>query len=398
MRECVIKTVRAFVIDSRTAGGDYFAQEEGHWVTDSRVASPMSLYPQYRTALKSWGADAIGSVLVEVETEDGLVGLATSIGGEPACYIIEKHFRRFLVGSDPRDITRIWDQMYRASSPYGRKGLVVSAIGAVDLALWDLLGKLRNEPVYKLIGGAVRDELVAYCTGPRPALYKEFGFFGAKVPLPFGPAEGRAGLKSNVEFLASHREAVGPEFPLMVDCFMSLDVDYARELARAVKGLDLYWFEEALHADDSEGYRELKAAAPWVRWATGEHEYTRYGFRDLIKDRAIDVLQPDVMHVGGLTEVLRIAAMAAAYDIPVSPHCGGSYSYHFSITQPHSPFVEYFNASPGGDRIGPVLGPMFLGEPLPEGGRITLSNDPGWGLELNRDAVRLTRVYNADSK
>ena len=88
MRECVIKTVRAFVIDSRTAGGDYFAQEEGHWVTDSRVASPMSLYPQYRTALKSWGADAIGSVLVEVETEDGLVGLATSIGGEPACYII----------------------------------------------------------------------------------------------------------------------------------------------------------------------------------------------------------------------------------------------------------------------------------------------------------------------
>ncbi|MDA0786452.1 MAG: L-rhamnonate dehydratase [Proteobacteria bacterium] len=398
VRKCVIKALRAFDIGSRTAGGDYFAQEEGHWVTDSRIASPMSLYPEYQTTLKSWGADAIGSVFVEVETEDGLIGLATGFGGEPACYLIEKHFRRFVVGSDPRDIARIWDQMYRASSPYGRKGLAVSAIGAVDLALWDLLGKLRSEPVYKLIGGAVRDDLIAYCTGPCPARYKELGFFGAKVPLPFGPGEGPAGLKSNVEFLAQHRQAVGPNFPLMVDCFMSLDVGYARDLARAVKDLDVYWFEEALHADDWEGYRQLKSAAPWVRWATGEHEYSRYGFRELIKDRAIDVLQPDVMHVGGLTEVLRIAAMAAAYDIPVVPHCGGSYSYHFSITQAHSPFVEYFNASTVGDQIVPSLGPMFLGEPLPEGGRITLSNDPGWGLTLDRDTVLLRRVYNMDSE
>ena len=104
------------------------------------------------------------------------------------------------------------------------------------------------------------------------------------------------------------------------------------------------------------------------------------------------------MHVGGLTEVLRIAAMAAAYDIPVVPHCGGSYSYHFSITQAHSPFVEYFNASTVGDQIVPSLGPMFLGEPLPEGGRITLSNDPGWGLTLDRDTVLLRRVYNMDSE
>lgn len=120
--------------------------------------------------------------------------------------------------SDPRDTNHMFEQMYRASMFYGRKGLPVAVISVIDLAIWDLLGKIRNEPVYKMLGGATRERLDFYCTGPEPAAAKAMGFFGAKVPLPYGPGEGVEGLKKNVEFLTKHRESVGPDFPLMVDC------------------------------------------------------------------------------------------------------------------------------------------------------------------------------------
>ena len=307
--------------------------------------------------------------------------------------MIEKHFRRFLVGADPRDINRIWDQIYRASMPYGRKGITVAALSVVDLALWDLLGILRDEPVYALIGGSTRDAIALYCTGPRPDVAKEQGFWGGKVPLPHGPADGPAGLKENVEFLAAHRERVGPDFPLMVDCYMSLDVPYAVSLAEALKPLGIYWIEEPLPPDDFEGHRILKARCPDTRWTTGEHEYTRYGFRSLIEGRAIDILQPDLMWMGGLTEALRVSAMASAYDIPVVPHGSGAYSYHFVQSQPNIPFSEYVNTSPGGDTIEPVFGTLFDGDDVPIDGQITPSDRPGFGLTLRRDAVNLARPF-----
>ena len=309
--------------------------------------------------------------------------------------MIEKHFRRFLIGADPRDINRIWDQIYRASMPYGRKGITVAALSVVDLALWDLLGILRDEPVYALIGGATREAISLYCTGPRPEVYKEQGFWGGKVPLPHGPADGPAGLRQNVEFLAAHREKVGPDFPLMVDCYMSLDVGYAVALAEALKPLGIYWIEEALPPDDFEGHRILKQRCPTTRWTTGEHEYTRYGFRTLIEGRAIDILQPDVMWMGGLTEALRVSAMAAAYDIPVVPHASGAYSYHFVHSQPHIPYCEYVNASPAGDVIEPTFGALFDGDDIPADGQIKPSDRPGFGLNLRRDAVELARPFRA---
>src|SRR5690606_20412164 len=226
--------------------------------------------------------------------------------------------------------------------------------------LWDLLGLLRGEPVYKLIGGAVRPQMHLYCTGPEPAVYKEQGFFGGKIPLPEGPADGPAGLRRNAERVAAVRESVGPDFPIMIDCYMALDVPYAIDLANAVRPFNVYWIEEVLHPDDQEGFKALKAACPWVRWTTGEHEYTRYGFRNLITSRAIDIVQPDVMWVGGLTELLRISALANAYDIPVVPHGSGAYSYHFCITQPQAHFCEYINISPDGRQIVPVFGDMFV--------------------------------------
>jgi len=389
-----IVDLRAYTVAEKGAGGEYHDRPQGHWLVDSLIANPMSGYPEYRASRTSWGIGVLGSIVVEVETAGGIIGVATGLGGDPACFLIEKHFRRFVVGSDVRDTARIWDQMFRASLPYGRKGLALAALSVVDLALWDVLGLLRNEPVYKLIGGETREAIAVYQTGPRADLSKEMGFMGAKVPLPHGPADGLEGLKANVAFLAAQRDAVGPDFPLMVDCYMALDVPYAVDLAKAVEPLGIYWLEECLPPDDVDGYRLLKARVPTMRWTTGEHEYTRYGFRRLIAERAIDILQPDVMWVGGLTELLRISAMAAAYDIPVVPHGSGAYSYHFVMSQPHSPFVEYLNTSPDGDRILPVFGNLFVDEPLPRDGRVRPPDAPGWGLELNREAVTLHRPYD----
>jgi L-rhamnonate dehydratase len=363
-------------------GGDYFQQAEGHWLIDSLIANPMSGHPKYRERRSSWGVSVLGSIVVEIETGDGMVGVAAGSGGTPAAWLIHNHYRRFLVGQDARNINLIWDQLFRSSLPYGRKGLPIMALSCVDLALWDLVGRIRNEPVYNLIGGLCRSEIDLYCTGPEPEAAKRLGFWGAKVPLPHSHFDGEEGLRKNVEVLRRHREAVGPDYPLMVDCYMSLTAPYAIELAEAAKPLGIHWWEEVLHPDDVEGYRAIKHAHPTLRWTTGEHEHTRYGFRRLIEERTIDILQPDVMWVGGLTELLRIAAHAGAYDIPVVPHGSGPYAYHFIASQPQAAFCEYVAASADGRSILPVFGALFVNEDTPKNGKITLSERPGFGMEI----------------
>jgi len=278
--------------------------------------------------------------------------------------------------------------MYRASMFYGRKGLPLAVISVIDLAIWDLLGKIRNEPVYKMIGGATRDRLNFYCTGPAPSAAKEMGFFGGKVALPYSPAEGFEGLRKNIEYLTQMRESVGPDFPLMVDCWMSLNVTYTIELVEKCKHLNINWWEECLTPDDFDGHALLKRAHPTVKFTTGEHEYSRYGFRKLIEGRNVDILQPDVMWLGGMTELLKVTAMAAAYDIPVVPHASGPYSYHFVVSQANSPFQEYLANSPDGKSVLPVFGNLFLNEPIPTKGYLDVSilDKPGFGLEINPSA------------
>jgi L-rhamnonate dehydratase len=163
---------------------------------------------------------------------------------------------------------------------------------------------------------------------------------------------------------------------------MSLTVGYAIRLAEACKHLDIYWWEEVLSPDDVEGFREIKRAHPTLKWTTGEHEYSRFGFRRLIEERTIDIVQPDVMWVGGMTELLRIAAHASAYDIPVVPHGSGPYSYHFIASQTGPAFCEYVAASPDGRTIQAVFGELFVGEQIPVNGRLSLSAAPGFGMQL----------------
>ena len=393
MKSSTIREVRAFVIAPTEMGADYHNQNGSHWIIDLPIANPMSVYEEYRAERTSWGINALGTVVVEVELDDGTVGIGCSIGGEPACYIVEKHLNRFVEGQDPRNVELIWDQMWRATMPYGRKGLTVQAISAVDLAIWDCLGKLRAEPIYNLIGGKTKEKLAVYATTSRPDMAKDWGFQGAKIPCRYGPADGNEGLKKNIAIMAEARDQVGPDFPLRLDCYMALTVPYAIKLGKALAAYNLEWIEECLPPDDYDGYAALKSALTGVCLVTtGEHEYTRYGFRELIARKCADILQPDINWVGGLTEARRIVAMAAAYDIPIIPHGSSVFSYHMQYAFTNCPIAEFLVMSPQADKIVPLFGELFKNEPLPKDGFVELSDAPGWGVELN-DKLELIRPY-----
>jgi len=257
-----------------------------------------------------------------------------------------------------------------------------------------LLGKLRGEPVYALLGGKTKDRCPVYCTTAKPEIVKAMGFAGAKVPCPYGPADGDAGFAKNIEYVKRCRQAVGPDYPLMLDCYMALTVPYSIKLAKAIEPYGFKWIEEFLPPDDYDGYAEVRRALLGnckVLTTTGEHEYTRYGFRKLIADRAVDVLQPDITWLGGLTEARRIVAMAAAYDILVIPHGSSVYSYHLQYAFTNCPLAEFINLSPNADQITPYFGGLFADEPLPKDGFIDLPDRPGFGVTLTRD--NLHRPY-----
>lgn len=379
-----IRAVRAYVV-KEGGGADYHDQKEGHWLVQ-QVATPMSIYPQYKMRA-SFGINVLKSVVVEVEADDGTTGFGISTGGYPAAWIIANHLSKFVVGQDAANVEIMWDQMYRATLYYGRKGLVLNAISAVDLALWDLLGKLRQEPVYAMIGGKVRDELICYATGPRPDVAKKLGFVGGKMPLKYGPADGMEGLLKSLDTAAEMRSRVGDDFWLMWDCWMSLDLPYAQLLMQKSAELGFRWIEECFNPDDYWSYRKLKErAGNTIMVTAGEHEATRYGFRMLLEFCDLDVIQPDVGWCGGLTELIKIGNLAESCGKMVIPHGSAMYSYHYVITKTNSPITEFLMMSPDGDQIAPQYAPLINNEPLPVNGRLKLDDKPGFGVELNREA------------
>lgn len=388
-----VKQVRASV--ARGGGADYHDQVGRHWI-DDHVASPMARYPEYRQSRRSFGTNVLGTLVVEIEAENGVIGFAVTTGGEPAAFIVEKHLARFLEGRDPFEVEKIWDQMYCATLFYGRKGLVLNAISGVDLALWDLLGKLRGEPVYRLLGGKVRDELIFYATGARPDAAKALGFIGGKMPLHHAPAEGEEGFRKNLQMIAEMRTRTGEDFWLMVDCWMSLDLNYATRFAHEAWKYGVKWIEEALSPDDYWGSAALKRAMPpGMLSTTGEHEATRWGFRLLLEMGCCDIIQPDVGWCGGITELIKIANLADAHGVLTIPHGSSVYSYHFAITRHNSPFSEFLMMHPTAEEVVPMFHPQLIGEPVPVNGRLKLSDRPGFGVELNRD-IALHRPYTHD--
>ncbi len=387
-----IRHVRALTV--RGGGADYHDQGSDHWI-DDHVASPMAVYPEYRQSRQAFGLNVLGTLVVEIEASDGTVGIGVTTAGEIGAFIVEKHLARFLEGRLVTEIEKMWDQMYRATLFYGRKGVVINTISGVDLALWDLLAKVRGEPVHALLGGPVRDELQFYATGARPDLAQQMGFIGGKMPLHHGPAEGDEGLAKNLAQLEDMRARVGPDFWLMLDCWMSLDLPYATRLAQAARAHGLKWIEEALPPDDYWGYAELRRSVPpGMLVTTGEHEATRWGFRLLLEMGCCDILQPDVGWCGGLTELIKISALADAHNAMVVPHGSSVYSYHFVITRHNSPFAEFLMMAPQADRVVPMFTPLLLDEPLPVNGRMRASalDQAGFGVRLNPD-IALHRPY-----
>lgn len=393
MSTATIRNITAF---TTVAGGgaDYHDQGDEHWI-DGQISTPMSKYSEYRMHRKSFGLNVLGSLVVQVEASDGTVGFGVSTGGELGAWIVEKHLARFVEGQKVTDLEKIWDQMFNATLFYGRKGIVLNTISAVDLALWDLLAKVRNEPVHALLGGPVRDELTFYATGARPDLAKEMGFIGGKLPLKYGPSSGDEGLEKNIAELAEMRSRTGDDFWLMFDCWMSLDVNYATKLALRAHEYGLKWIEEALPPDDYWGYAKLKHNVPkGMLVNTGEHEATRWGFRMLLEMDCCDVLQPDVGWCGGVTELIKISALADAHNKLVVPHGSSVYSYHFVITRHNSPFSEFLMMAPKADQVVPMFNPLLLDEPIPVNGRMKASalDKPGFGVRINPDVV-LVRPY-----
>lgn len=408
-----VKEVRAYVQEAADAkqhvqGADCHDVADLHWINGNLplwsssegapellpIANPMSVHPAYKKHRKSWGINAMGSMVVEVEADDGTTGVGITIGGPPGCYIVEHHLSRFVEGQDPRNIELMWDQMFRSTLNYGRKGLPIQALSAVDLALWDLLGKLRQEPVYMLLGGATKQQLPIYTTTARPDVGKKLGFVGCKIPCPYGPADGMEGFKKNVEFCQQARAHVGDGFPLMLDCYMALNVTYSISLARRLAEPDLHftWMEEFLPPDEYDGYAEVRKAVGnlGLLLTTGEHEYSRFGYKQLIDKKAADILQPDITWLGGITEARRVMAQAAASDVLVVPHGSSIYSYHLQFAFLNAPLGEFINLSADGCEIKPYFGGLFPDEPLPADGRITLEqiSKPGFGCTLCKDGLK----------
>jgi len=352
------------------------------WLSEGLIANPMSIYPAYRKKRSSWFGPMTAAI-VEIVTDEGLSGLGTVGGGKAklAKPIIEEQLKTLLVGSNPFDIELLWEQMFRASQFYGRKGAVINVISGIDIALWDLVGKALGQPVYNLIGGKTKEKIPAYVTGNLTERHLAQGFRDVKLAVPHGPADGREGLRKNIELIAKTRELVGPDGDIMLDCYMALDVPYAIQLAKAAREFNVLWIEEPVPPDQIDSYRQIKDAVPDMLITGGEHEFTRYGFRDLIEKKAVDILQPDIYRAGGISELKKIAAMASAHNLPVIPHGVGAATYHFVISTNNAPRAEFVDIYAQGGR------PALKGEPEPKNGFIELSAAPGFGYELDDEIL-----------
>ncbi len=363
-----------------------YSPAPGSWSTGgSEVANPMSIYPKYKAQRSLFMANDLGPDAVEISTDKGIKGIG--FGGPGCSFVIEKHLTKLLMGEDPFNVEELWDIMWRSTLYYGRKGLVVHAISAVDLALWDIIGNALGMPVYKLLGGETKSRIPAYCTGNDIEQHLEFGYKRLKLAVPYGPADGREGMKKNVELVKKTREALGPDGDLMLDCWMALTEEYTLEFAAMVEPYRVYWMEEVLPPDDYEGFGRLRERIKSTRMAAGEHEYTRYGFRLLLEHKALDIWQPDITWCGGLSELRHIAALAAAYNIPVIPHAGWQRGgWHFILATTNSPWCEMFLPPPGGP---PEVYQRFEEENGitrgPEGIYMRPPDRPGFGWELTVD-------------
>ncbi|HET7102776.1 MAG TPA: L-rhamnonate dehydratase [Terracidiphilus sp.] len=343
-----------------------------------------------------------GWLLVEIFTDTGLVGLGNAALAPlvtKAC--IDGYLKPLLIGADPWDIEFLWQQMYRRTMAFGRKGVGMTAISAIDIALWDLLGKSAKQPVYRLLGGRTKKKIPVYASRlyslPLDELrseaerYKNAGYKAMKLRFGWGPVDGAEGMQRNAELVRTVREVIGDGIDLMADAYMGWTLDYAKRMLPLLEPYHLRWLEEPVIPDDLNGYRELKSYGR-VPIAGGEHEFTVFGFRDLLAANALDYIQFDTNRVGGISQARKISALAESYQVPVIPHAGQMHNYHVVMASLNSPMAEFF--PPVDIEVGNELfWYIFDGEPKPVDGVIDLDeNTPGLGLTVNEESVKRFKV------
>ena len=323
-----------------------------------------------------------GAIAVKIETDAGITGYGLGGGGGAAVCIIDHHLRDLLIGANALNVELLWEQIFDSTSFYGRRGVVIMALSGIDLALWDIAGKAAGKPVHALLGGKAGRRIPAYFTSANPERGLKLGFRAFKIPITEGVAQGRASIGRNIERLARIRETIGPEARLMIDCLARWDVAYTIEFARQARGLNLYWIEEPLYPDDVEGYARLCQEVESIHIASGEHEFTHHGFAELIRNRAADILQPDLTWCGGLTPGRKIAALGAQHGLPVIPHRGGSPYGLALIAAAGLPMAESFGTGEGSNELWQAFTAPFAD------GYYTPSERPGFGVELGDDVLK----------
>ena len=360
-----------------------YTPSPGAWSTQFvEVANPVSIYPEFKPRRELFAATNVPSYTVEVTTDKGITGYGN--GGPGGGAIVTGHLAKLMMGRDPFDIERNWDICWRSTMSYGRMGVTMNAISGFDNALWDIVGKALNQPVYRLLGGETKERVPTYCTGNDIEQHVEFGYKMLKLAIPHGPASGRAGMKENVALVQRARKALGPDGEIMLDCWMSWTERYTIEMAEMLAPYRIYWMEEVLQPHDYAGFGRLNTTLKSTRIATGEHEYGRYGFRYLLEANGASIWQPDIQWCGGLTELRRIAAMASAYDIPVIPHGGGlNGAVHFTMATVNAPWAELFLPAPGGPpEVYKMFEEIYSISRGPDGIYMRPPELPGWGWNI----------------
>lgn len=346
--------------------------------------------------------DTRTAMLVEIVTDQGLVGWGECYGPARITKAVVEELGQMLIGEDALRSEFLWQELYARLRDHGQKGVVIQGLSGIDIALWDLRGKYFGVPAWQLLGGATRTEVQAYATGlyrrdsgdplhylcEEAAGYIEQGFMAMKLKVGFGVREDAAVTRAI-------RNTIGEDAALMIDANHAYDAVAAIRLGREVEELDIGWFEEPVPPEDLAGYRAVKAAID-IPVAGGECEFTRYGFREVLTQQAMDIIQPDICAAGGLSECKKIADMAQAFGVRVNPHVWGSgigiaASLQWMATvpthtptslQPVQPLLEF-------DQTEHPIRQAIIAEPIvQQKGWVQIPNGPGLGIEINRDALR----------
>jgi L-alanine-DL-glutamate epimerase-like enolase superfamily enzyme len=340
------------------------------------------------------------SLIIKVHTDEGIVGIGEAhtvplvlkaIIEAPISQLTGQGLKQMLIGEDPTNIGALWNKMYDHTTTYGRRGVVMHAISGIDMALWDILGKAVGKPIHSLLGGASTPILRAYASDLSPESEEEIignatqHRLNGYTAMKFG--WGRLGrrVRDDVKWVGKLRAALGDDIGIMVDLGMPIPLDDAIWLGDALADHGVTFLEEPLSPDDLDGFRALTARSR-TPIATGEKETTRFGFRDLMERGGLRIVQPDVGRCGGITELMRIAALAEVRKVDVIPHCWASdilvaATAHCLATQNRPRFLE-FNATDN-----PLKTELLCSPIRPVDGYVPVPTGPGLGIELNPETI-----------